>query len=93
MFSYSLWQKACETFASQLSKENNAEPLDVVLYYLACQNIERAIEYLCEKQLHKEALTLAKSRLPQDSVIIENIIKKWAQYSSSCGNLETGALW
>ncbi|XP_045479376.1 uncharacterized protein LOC123684241 isoform X2 [Harmonia axyridis] len=90
--STSLWQKACETYASQLSSRSDADPLEVVLYFLSSQKIEEAIEYLCEKEMFKEALALVKSRLPSDSVIIKDIIKRWAKYCAQCGNLEIAAI-
>ncbi|XP_044748302.1 gem-associated protein 5 [Coccinella septempunctata] len=92
MVSISLWQKACQTYAGQLAGKPDADPLEVALHFLACNNIEQAIEYLCEKELYKEALSLAKTRLPHDSIIIENIVMRWAQFSTICGNLETGAI-
>ncbi|KAK9876684.1 hypothetical protein WA026_014063 [Henosepilachna vigintioctopunctata] len=89
--SLSMWQKACETYASQLEDNQDSDPLEMATYYMASQNIEKAITTLCDKEMFKYALCLAKCRLPEDNVFVEDILKKWATFSTNCGALELAA--
>ncbi|KAL3266941.1 hypothetical protein HHI36_011091 [Cryptolaemus montrouzieri] len=87
----SMWKKTCEAYALQLEHKSDSDPLEIAAYYIACQNVQKAIECLCEREMFKEALVLAKCRLPADNLFEEDILHQWATFSTYCGSLETAA--
>lgn len=72
--------------------ETDSDPLQVVSYLLITHKIPEALEFLCEKQLHREALALAKAR-KCDNETINGIIEKWAKYLVYTGMFELAAQW
>lgn len=83
--------EACEVYAVKLSETPDSDPLDCAMYFLACHKIEQAIDILATRSMFKEAVALAKSRLPEDSPIITELIEKWAKHCVSNGNFEIAA--
>lgn len=62
-------------------------------YFLACHKVEEAIEALITKNLYREALALAKTRLGDGDPLIKTILERWATASLFDGNFEIGAQW
>ncbi|XP_018568237.1 gem-associated protein 5 isoform X2 [Anoplophora glabripennis] len=91
MVSPKLWQSACEVYAHQLSETADSDPVEIATYYLACHKVEEAIDALCEGAMYREALVLAKCRLPEDDSTITNVMNRWAKYSVIVGNFEAAA--
>ncbi|KAJ8984371.1 hypothetical protein NQ317_003519 [Molorchus minor] len=91
MVSPKLWKTACEVYARQLSEETDTDPIEIATYFLACHKVQEAINVLCDRSMFREALALAKSRLPENDPGIKKIIELWASYSLIVGNFETGA--
>ncbi|CAH1174063.1 unnamed protein product [Phaedon cochleariae] len=91
MVSSKLWQAACETYAHQLSEQSDTNPLEVATYFLACHKVEQAINCLCEAQMFKEALALAKCRFTENDVAVQEVLDKWAKHSVYVGNFEIAA--
>ncbi|KAF5277597.1 hypothetical protein FQA39_LY06090 [Lamprigera yunnana] len=88
MVSYKLWYEACEAYAKQLA---NTASVESAYYYLMCHKVEEAIEVLCAGRYYREALLLSKTRLSAKDPLIETILKRWAEYSTSTGKYETAA--
>ncbi|RZC35001.1 gem-associated protein 5, partial [Asbolus verrucosus] len=82
MVSSKLWHDACIVYAKKLSENANSDPLETAMYFLACHKVEEAINCLCLSFMFKEALALAKHRLPNNSEIITTVTVKWADYIS-----------
>uniref|UniRef100_A0A6P7G133 Gem-associated protein 5-like isoform X3 n=1 Tax=Diabrotica virgifera virgifera TaxID=50390 RepID=A0A6P7G133_DIAVI len=90
MVSPKLWQTACESYATQLSENKEADPLEIAIYHLACHKVEEALAVLCEGGLFREAVALAKCRM-MGKDIIDNVIEKWAVQMRFDGNFEIAA--
>ena len=80
-------------YAKKLSEEANSDPLETAMYFLACHKVEDAIHSLCLNLMFREALALAKHRLPENSDITTNVVEKWAQHCTDTGNFENAAYW
>lgn len=63
------------------------------MYFLTCHKVEDAINSLCTNIMFREALALAKQRLPENSEIINEVTEKWATHCISTGNFENAAIW
>lgn len=81
------------SYAKKLSEEANSDPLETAMYFLACHKIEEAIDCLSQNCLFKEALALAKYRLPESSDIITKVVEEWAEHCTNTGNFENAAYW
>lgn len=79
MISITLWQMACETYAEQLQEDENADPMEIVTYLLACHKVEKAVHILSNKMMFKEAFVLAKTRLGVDSPLLTEVLEKWGK--------------
>ncbi|XP_057667070.1 gem-associated protein 5-like [Diorhabda carinulata] len=90
MASTKLWQLACETYADQLSEEPGADVVETATYYLACHKVQKAIDILCEANMHREAYTLVKCRMLGKEVEHE-ILGRWAKQAEIDGNFEQAA--
>ncbi|XP_072382059.1 uncharacterized protein [Diabrotica undecimpunctata] len=90
MVSPKLWQMACGSYATQLSEQQGAYPLEIAIYYLACHKVEEALAVLCEGNLYREALVLSKCRMMGKDVI-DSVIEKWASAMRLDGNFEMAA--
>lgn len=77
----------------QLLEEPEADPLEVVTYLLACHKIEDCVKFLCEQQMFREALLLAKARFGQDNHMVSDVWEKFAKQSTYQGNFELAACW
>ncbi|KAJ8926424.1 hypothetical protein NQ314_021212 [Rhamnusium bicolor] len=91
MVSPKLWQLACDVYAQQLAVEPDSDPLEVATFFLMCHKVEDAIHILCDGGLYREALALAKCRLPASDGAIKNIIEKWLKHAMTVGNFEVAA--
>ncbi|EFA02425.1 gem-associated protein 5 [Tribolium castaneum] len=91
MVSPKLWQDACLSYAKKLSEDAASDPFETAMYFLACHKIEEAINSLCTSLMFKEALVLAKQRLPENSVFITEVTQKWAEHCVTTGNFENAA--
>lgn len=87
--SRNVWLEMCERYAAQLVSEG--EHHRAVLYYLACHKVEKAVSFLCENSLHREALVIARAHLPEDDPLVEKIYASWAERAAGVGNFEQAA--
>lgn len=71
-----LWLEMANKYAEQLIASGAIQKS--VLYLLACHKVYKAIDTLRDHGFYKEALVLAKVRLPLTDPIIETILKEWA---------------
>ena len=53
--------------------------------------MDKAIKTLVNANFFHAAITIAKSRFPQDHPIIEDLYKKWAYQACQDGNFELAA--
>lgn len=68
-----------------------ADPLETAAYFLACHNVESAVQALVSGNKFREALALAKSRLGDDDPLTKSILERWALTSMFDGNFEMAA--
>lgn len=85
--------EACEVYARKSSESPNFDPIETSSYFLACHKLDEAINVLCTGNMYREALALAKCRLPENDPTINEVIRKWATYCSFSGNFEIAAQW
>ncbi|XP_050309808.1 gem-associated protein 5-like [Anthonomus grandis grandis] len=91
MVSPKLWQSACETYVSQLLEEPEADPMEIVMYQLACHQVEEAVKVLCDHHLYREAYLLAKGRFGGESPIVIDVMRQWAKNNVLVGCFELAA--
>ena len=87
--SYTLWKEMCVSYALQLVKED--EIVKAASYYLMAHQVLEAIEILRKNHFYKPALTIAKSRMPDDSPLFRDIYTSWAQQAGNDGCYELAA--
>ncbi|XP_076371362.1 gem-associated protein 5-like isoform X2 [Tachypleus tridentatus] len=87
--SRTLWLEMCEKYAQQLAE--NQEYHRASLYLLACHKVYDAIDILKDHNLFREALAVAKSRLPSVDPTLNDILCKWGARADKEGNYEMAA--
>ncbi|KAJ2956227.1 hypothetical protein NQZ79_g7887 [Umbelopsis isabellina] len=75
MASRDLWESKITRLAAKLAATNN--PHGAVMCYLAVYDVYRAIEVYRKAKLFKEAIALAKLRLPQGDDIHSELFNEW----------------
>ncbi|GJQ82382.1 hypothetical protein Trydic_g447 [Trypoxylus dichotomus] len=91
MVSPKLWQEACAAYTSKLLEDSKPDPFELTSYLLACHKVEEAVKVLCDETLFREALALAKCRLPKDHPLINEVISLWAKFAIVNGSFEIAA--
>ena len=87
--SYSLWKEMCVSYAAQLIKED--EIVKGASYYLMIHQVLEAIEILKKSHFYRPAISIAKSRLPDDAPLLQEIYKSWALQATNDGSYELAA--
>ncbi|KAI5711468.1 hypothetical protein M8J75_000584 [Diaphorina citri] len=87
--SLKLWRDCCEVYAKQLIASGNI--LKATNYLLAIHKVEEAVSLLLRNELYKEAMCLAKLRLPETHELIASGYRAWAESASSHGNYAQAA--
>ncbi|TRY71553.1 hypothetical protein TCAL_05401 [Tigriopus californicus] len=89
---YGLWQEACEAYARQLTHDD--DHVKAASYLLLLNKVPEAIRTLAEAHLYREALALARVRLPKDSPLIQDLYRDWAKKSHHNGAYDlAGRAW
>ncbi|ERL91557.1 hypothetical protein D910_08887 [Dendroctonus ponderosae] len=91
LVSSELWKKAYEIYATQLMDEPESDPMQIVSLLLACHKVEESVNFLCEKQMFREAFLLAKTRCGANSALVVSTLTKWANVSYIQGLYEQTA--
>ncbi|CAG9772044.1 unnamed protein product [Ceutorhynchus assimilis] len=91
MVSPKLWQTACDTYVEQLIEEPEADPMEIVTYMLVCHRVEEAVNFLRERELYREAFTLAKGRFGAGAALTAQVAEEWAKKATYQGNFEWAA--
>jgi hypothetical protein len=89
MVCFRLWRDCCEVYAKQLIASGNI--LKATNYLLAIHKVEEAVSLLLRNELYKEAMCLAKLRLPETHELIASGYRAWAESASSHGNYAQAA--
>lgn len=89
--SHALWLEMCECYAKQLVQEKLFQL--AALYLLACGKVYEAIDVLKSKNCFKDALAIAKARLPSSDPVIKDIISGWCAKLRGDGNYAIAAQW
>ncbi|XP_075214560.1 gem nuclear organelle associated protein rigor mortis isoform X2 [Lycorma delicatula] len=89
MSSMRIWQEACIIYSEQLA--NQGDPMKAACYLLAVHKVEEAVQLLCDHKYFREAVALAKCRLPNDDSVVQEAVLKYANYSVSNGMLNLAA--
>ena len=87
--SYKFWDEVCMLYVNQLKASENY--LKAAHYLLIRHKVMEAIDLLVQKHYFKEALCIARSRLPDDDAKISQIIINWASRAVYDGNPMLGA--
>ncbi|KAI8578664.1 hypothetical protein K450DRAFT_245947 [Umbelopsis ramanniana AG] len=89
MFSRELWEEKVVRLAAKLDMTNN--PHGAVVCYLAAFQVYPAIDVYRRAKLYKEAIALAKLRLPEGSDIISELFNEWGAYLETVSQYEFAA--
>ncbi|XP_039280027.1 gem-associated protein 5 isoform X2 [Nilaparvata lugens] len=89
MASVRMWKDACSVYAEQLS--NQGEHMRAASFLIAIHKIEEAVQLLADNKLYREAIALAKCRLPSNDPLIRTIMSDFAKHSLSNGQLHLAA--
>uniref|UniRef100_A0A146LNJ2 Gem-associated protein 5 n=2 Tax=Lygus hesperus TaxID=30085 RepID=A0A146LNJ2_LYGHE len=89
MVSHKLWTDCCKNYALQLSE--TGDTLKAVSYYLSVHMVEEAIDLLLQAKLYREAVCLAKLRLPRDDCTVKKAMTEWASHCLSTGMVSLAA--
>lgn len=84
------WKNCCAAFANQCIEQGVI--LNAIPYLLAIQQINEAIEKLCDTHFYREAWCIAKMHKEPEDKIFETITDKWTKHVEQIGNLEGAAL-
>ncbi|CAH1979283.1 unnamed protein product [Acanthoscelides obtectus] len=90
LVSTSLWMQAIEVYADILREDPNSDPYECITYYLAIHQTRAAIDVLLARNLHREALALARCRCPNTD-IVGTVVVRWAHYALGNGDFERAA--
>ncbi|XP_073993143.1 gem nuclear organelle associated protein rigor mortis [Rhodnius prolixus] len=83
LVSHKLWVDCCKSYASQLAEKGDI--YKAVSYLLSTHQLEEAIDLLLDSKMFREAVLLAKSRLPNEDVTIKKIMGQWASHCIGTG--------
>ncbi|KAI9246141.1 WD40-repeat-containing domain protein [Sporodiniella umbellata] len=61
--------------------------------YIACSHIYEAVEVYQNHNMFREAIALAKIRLPEDKDLLSRLFLEWANYSQIKEDYELAAIW
>lgn len=89
MASVRIWKDACSVYAEQLS--NQGEHMKAAGFLIAIHKIEEAVQLLADNKLFREAIALAKCRLPSNDPLIKTVMNDFANYSLTNGQLHLAA--
>ncbi|XP_066260385.1 gem-associated protein 5 isoform X2 [Euwallacea similis] len=92
MVSFDLWKAACDTMIEQLANSvTEIDPFLMMSLLLARHQPGKAVTFLCEKKLFREAYALAKLRFGEDSEEVADTLLQWAKNCYAEGNYEFAA--
>ena len=84
-----VWSGLCRQYASQLEAAQDLH--GAVSYYLACDEIDHAIQVYHRAELFKDALGLARARLPATDPRIGELYAAWAEWLAARHSFEAAA--
>lgn len=88
MASYKLWLEACVAYAYQIALE---QPLRAASYLVAANEIQEAVNILTGKNMHREAVAMAKCHWSSDDPRLQSLMRSWAEYAASNGHFSLAA--
>ncbi|XP_066156134.1 gem-associated protein 5 isoform X2 [Euwallacea fornicatus] len=92
MVSFDLWKAACDTMIEQLANSvTEVDPFLMMSLLLARHQPGKAVTFLCEKKMFREAYALAKLRFGEDSEEVADTLLQWAKNCYAEGNYEFAA--
>lgn len=87
---FRFWKNCCLAYANQCIEQGIV--LNAIPYLLVIQQINEAIEKLCDTHFYREAWCIAKMHKEPEDKIFETIVDKWVKHVEQMGNLEGAAL-
>lgn len=87
---YTFWTKCCEAYAKQCI--DVGQVMHGVTFLLAVQKYETAIDYLCAKNIYREAWIIGKIYLIDSCDKLKLVLTSWLNYLDSVGNYGAAAL-
>ena len=84
-----MWKEACASYAIQLAKQD--EVVKGASYYLMIHEVLEAVNLLKKNHFYRPAISIAKSRLPDDAPLIKEIYEQWASQATNDGSFELAA--
>ncbi|KAL1131550.1 hypothetical protein AAG570_011167 [Ranatra chinensis] len=85
MVSHKFWVECCTNYAQQLAESGDS--LKSSSYYLAVHKIEEAVDVLLAGKLVREAVALAKARLPPTDPTVVRALVAWSGQCNFTGML------
>ncbi|XP_072040500.1 gem-associated protein 5-like [Amphiura filiformis] len=84
-----VWLEICEAYAQQLEKREDF--IKAANYYVACHQIQKAIQVLMNNRYHREAAAMATVRLPYKDPLLIEVYDSWAVQLEKEGSFEQAA--
>ncbi|XP_061606965.1 gem-associated protein 5 isoform X2 [Phyllopteryx taeniolatus] len=89
MAGYAVWRGAVERYVKQLCLQE--QHLKAAAHLLSINQVYEAVHLLRSHKLHREAIALAKARLPEDDPVIKELYTSWAVMLEKDGHFSAAA--
>lgn len=89
MAGYEAWSRAVEAFVKQLCLQEQF--LKAASHLLSINKLYEAVDLLRSNKLYREAIALAKARLPADEPLLKDLYTCWAAVLEKDGHLSAAA--
>lgn len=86
-----LWEEACQVYSDQLVECGDVSKAST--YLLAIHKVQEAVQLLVDHKLYREAVAVAKCRLPSGDPLISATYMEWANSAKLQGQLLLAAHW
>ncbi|XP_029956587.1 gem-associated protein 5 isoform X2 [Salarias fasciatus] len=89
MAGFEAWRRAVEAFVQQLCLQE--QYLKAASHLLSLSRVYEAVELLRSHKLYREAVALAKARLPPEDPVLKELFTSWAAALEKDGHLSAAA--
>lgn len=89
MAGFGVWSRTVEAFVRQLCLQE--QYLKAATHLLSINRVHEAIELLHSHKLYREAIALAKARLPADDPVLAELYSSWAALLEKDGHFSAAA--
>ncbi|XP_037125237.1 gem-associated protein 5 isoform X1 [Syngnathus acus] len=86
---YAVWSDAVQRYVKQLCLQE--QHVKAAAYLLAIDRVYQAVQLLHSHKLHREAIALAKARLPAEDPVLKELYTSWAVMLEKDGHFSAAA--